>query len=72
MVSLDNSTLTSIRLEATAPVTLSPTPSMSSPSSATQLYSSTSPLPVHPVEPVPPTRTHSMVTRAQNNIFCPK
>jgi hypothetical protein len=69
MVPLDNSTLISIRPEATTPVTLSPAPGMTSPSSTTHLCSSASPL---PVEPVLPTRTHSMVTRAQNNIFCPK
>jgi hypothetical protein len=71
MVPLDNSTLIFIRPEATASVTLTPTPGMtsSSSSSATQLCSSASPL---PVEPVLPTRTHSMVTRAQNTIFYPK
>ncbi|XP_073261299.1 uncharacterized protein [Populus alba] len=60
MVPLDNPTLTSFVPDATTPVTLSLTPGMASPSSFNHSCSSASPL---PIEPVLPTRTHSMALK---------
>jgi histone deacetylase 1/2 len=67
IVPVDNSITTALVPDASAIVT--PSPGMTSPSLPTNSSSSISPL---PVAPALPSRTHPMVTRAQNNIFCPK
>ena len=64
----------------TAPVTPALPPAMTSVSSSpspgmpslAHSNNSTNSASSFPVDPPPPTRTHHMVTRAQNNIFCPK
>ena len=67
MVPVDNSITTALVPDASAIMTHSP--GMTSTSLPTNSSSSVSPL--H-VAPALPSRTHLMVTRAQNNIFCPK
>ncbi|RVW82770.1 Retrovirus-related Pol polyprotein from transposon RE2 [Vitis vinifera] len=69
MVPLDDISVTPIAPDATTTLTQSPTPGMASSSSTSNPSFSQSPL---PITPAPPTCTYPMVTRAQNNIFCPK
>jgi len=67
IVPVDNSITTALVPDASAIVT--PSLGMTSTSFPTNSSSSVSPL---PVTLALPSRTHPMVTRAQNNIFCPK
>ena len=69
MAPLDDISVTPIAPDATTTLTQSPTPGMASSSSTSNPSFSQSPL---PITPAPPTCTYPMVTRAQNNIFCPK